>query len=253
MDLELVRSATLSLRYGGTMFLIDPMLAVKHAIRPMGDSPERNPTVDLPYPIDRVLADADVVVCSHLHPDHFDDAAFGVVPRRLPIVCQPTDAETFRNAGFETIAIDSVQQIGGVEMTPTGGQHGTGPVGERMGHVMGLVFRHPGEPTLYWVGDTIMCDTVRTVIAGVQPDVIVTHSGGATVGGNTIIMDVDDTLDVARNAPDATIIAVHLEAVAHAPVTRAGLRAAADMAGITAPRLRIPADGETITLAPLPA
>jgi hypothetical protein len=40
---------------------------------------------------------------------------------------------------------------------------------------------------------------------------------------------------------------VHLEAVAHAPVTRSQLRSAGDLAGIAASRLRIPADGETVT------
>ena len=61
-------------------------------------------------------------------------------------------------------------------------------------------------------------------------------------------MDIADTLEVARLAPAATVVAVHLEAVAHAPVTRAALRAAAETAGIDASRLRIPYDGEVIVL-----
>lgn len=101
---------------------------------------------------------------------------------------------------------------------------------------------------LYWAGDTVLCDAVRIAIAEHQPDVIVTHSGGATASGTTIIMDIADTLAVSNLSPDATVIAVHLEAVAHAPVTRTALRAAASDAGISLARLRIPADGETITL-----
>jgi L-ascorbate metabolism protein UlaG (beta-lactamase superfamily) len=93
-----------------------------------------------------------------------------------------------------------------------------------------------------------MCDAVREAIVEHHPDVIVTHSGGASAGGTTIIMEVEDTLEIARLAPSATVVAVHLEAVAHAPVTRAALRAAADRAGIEPSRLRIPADGETISL-----
>ena len=89
MDLQLIRNATLRLRFAGVEFLIDPMLGVKGSIRAMGDSTERNPTVDLPCPIAEVLEGVDVVLVSHMHPDHFDEAAFGVVPRDVPVFCQP--------------------------------------------------------------------------------------------------------------------------------------------------------------------
>ena len=250
MDLRLVRNATLRLRYGGVDFLVDPMLGVRHSIRPMGDSPDRNPTVDLPLPVEEVLHGVDAVIVSHLHPDHFDEAAFGVVSRRLPVLCQVGDGEQLAAAGFEVTELAGATEHRGVEIVPVGASHGSGAVLDRMGSVVGLVFRAPGEPTLYWAGDTVLCDAVRDTIAEVVPDVVVTHSGGAAAAGTTIIMDVADTLEVARLAPDATVVAVHLEAVAHTPVTRAALRAAADEAGIEPWRLRIPADGETITFDP---
>lgn len=248
MELRLIRNATLRLRYSGLDLLVDPMLSVKHAIRPMGDSTERNPTVDLPCPIDEVLAGVDTVVVSHLHPDHFDEAAFGLVPRHLPVVCQPGDGERLTAAGFDVTELHDPIELDGVTITPTGGDHGRGPVLERMGRVMGAVLRADGEPTVYWCGDTVLCDEVRAVIERERPDVIVTHSGGATAGGSVILMDVADTLETAALAPGATVVAVHLEAVAHAPVTRQALRAAADAAGIEPARLLIPADGETITV-----
>ena len=248
MDLRLIRNATLRVRYGGVDFLVDPMLSVKHAIRPMGDSSERNPTVDLPCPVGDVFDGVDTVLVSHLHPDHFDEAAFGLVPRHLPVLCQPGDGERLTAAGFDVAELDGAVVHRGVAITPTGGEHGRGPVLERMGDVMGLVFRAAGEPTVYWAGDTVLCDEVRAVIDRERPDVIVTHSGGATAGGTAILMDADETVEVARLAPDATVVAVHLEAVAHAPVTRAAVRAAADAAAIHHDRLRIPADGQTITL-----
>lgn len=253
MDVRLIRNATLRLDYGGQRFLIDPMLSVRDAIRPMGDSPERNPTVDLPVSVDEVLADVDTVLVSHMHPDHWDDAATGLVPRTLPMVCQPGDDEKLGSIGFTPRVLDAPIIVGSVEITPTDGEHGHGEVLGKMGAATGFLFRAPGEPTLYWVGDTVLCDPVRAVIADVAPDVIITHSGGARYGGDTILMDVAETLEVAALAPAATVIAVHLEAVAHAPVTRAGLRAAADAAGVSPARLVIPADGETVHIgAPTP-
>lgn len=248
MDLRLIRNATLRVRYGGVDFLVDPMLSVKHAIRPMGDSSERNPTVDLPCPVDEVFDGVDTVLVSHLHPDHFDEAAFGLAPRHLPLLCQPGDGERLTAAGFDVAELHGTVVHRGVTITPTGGDHGRGPVLERMGHVIGFVLRADGEPTVYWAGDTVLCDEVRSVIDRERPDVIVTHSGGATAAGTAILMDADETVEVAQLAPDATVVAVHLEAVAHAPVTRAAVRAAGDAAAIRHDRLRIPADGETITL-----
>lgn len=248
MDLRLIRNATLRLRFAGMEFLIDPMLGVKGSIRAMGDSADRNPTVDLPCAIDDVLEGVDVVLVSHMHPDHFDDAAFGVVPRNLRVFCQPGDIDKLSAAGFSPTALDGPTRIGRAEVTPVAASHGVGPIGERMGSVLGLVFRADDEPTLYWAGDTVLCDPVRDTLSGVQPNVIVTHSGGATAAGETIIMDVADTLEVAQTVPSATVIAVHLEAVGHAPATRQALRQAANAAGIESTRLRIPADGETITI-----
>jgi L-ascorbate metabolism protein UlaG (beta-lactamase superfamily) len=249
MDLRLIRNATLRLRYGGVDFLIDPMLSVRHAIRPMGDSPARNPTVDLPCSVDEVIVGVDAVIVSHLHPDHFDEAALGLIPRHLPIMCQAGDGYKLINAGFDATELAETTRYHGVEITPVAASHGSGAILERMGSVTGLLFRADGEPTLYWSGDTVLTDAVRDTITAARPDVIVTHSGGATASGTTIIMDIDDTLEVALHAPSATIIAVHLEAVAHAPVTRTELRAAADTMGIAAERLRIPTDGETVSIA----
>jgi hypothetical protein len=53
-------------------------------------------------------------------------------------------------------------------------------------------------------------------------------------------------IETARAAPRATVVAVHLEALNHCPVTRAELRAAVDAAGVGA-RVAIPADGETLS------
>ena len=248
MNLRLIRNATLRLSYGGIEFLIDPMLSVKRAIRPMGDSAERNPTVELPCPINEVLDGVDTVLVSHLHPDHFDEAAFGLVPRHLPLLCQPGDLDRLTIAGFHATELADTIKVGDVSITPTAGRHGHGPIVERMGNVIGILFRCDTEPTMYWVGDSVLSDEVRATIERERPDVIVTHSGGATAEGTEIIMGIADTIAVAQLAPTATVIAVHLEAVAHAPVTRQQLRAAASRADITPDRLRIPDDGDTINV-----
>ena len=251
MDIQLIRNATLRVRYNGRLFLIDPCLGDKHSIRSFaGISP--NPTVALPMPAEAVIADAEMVIISHLHPDHFDEPAQALLPKNLPLFCQPDNEATIREAGFQQVTpvADSVTWQG-ITLTRTPGQHGFGELAERMGIVSGFIWQAAGEPTVYWVGDSIWYEPIAQVIADVQPDVIITHSGGARFGDSLpIVMDEAMTLAVCQAAPDATVIAVHIEALDHCPITRAGLRAQANEAGIPATRLLIPADGEIISLLP---
>ena len=54
------------------------------------------------------------------------------------------------------------------------------------------------------------------------------------------------TIDACLESPGSTVVAVHLEALDHCPVTRKDLRKAAEKEGIPADRLRIPEDGEVL-------
>lgn len=249
MKLRLIRNATLRVDYGGVYLLIDPMLGVVGSGRPLGGVAARNPTVELPCTVAEVLNDIDGVVVTHVHPDHFDEAAFGLLPRNLPILCQPPDFTVLTDAGFTNVtAISEAITWNGLRFTATPGSHGTGTVADKMGAVTGFVLRADDEPTVYFAGDTVLYQPVLDVIEHTQPDVIVVHSGGAAIGETLIIMDPATTVEVASRAPQATIVAIHLEAIALCPATRAEVRALANQAGISASRLLIPADGETITI-----
>ncbi len=81
-----------------------------------------------------------------------------------------------------------------------------------------------------------------------EPDIIITHSGGAQFpGSDHIIMDAEQTITACQASRNAVVVAVHLEALDHCPVTRAGLRSMAEKAGITSQQLVIPADGEILS------
>jgi L-ascorbate metabolism protein UlaG (beta-lactamase superfamily) len=247
MRLQLIRNATLVLDYGGQRFLIDPMLGPAHAFESYGGISE-NPTVGLSIPAQDVLADIDAVIVSHLHKDHFDAAAQELLPKDWPLLCQPDALERIEALGFLQArpVIDPVEWKG-IRISPTSGEHGYGVWIERMGPVSGYLFEAAGEPSLYWAGDTVLTAGVRDLILEHQPDCIVTHSGGAWFESaeSLIIMGVKQTLEAARLAPHAQVIAVHLEALDHCPVTRQELALAARQAGL-ADRIRIPADGEVL-------
>lgn len=249
--LTLVRNATLRLELAGRTLLVDPCLAPKDSMDPFAGG-ARNPTVDLPMPAADVVAGIDAVFVSHLHPDHWDAAAAEVLPRDVPVLAPAEVAAGLGEQGFTRVTVlEAGHDWHGVRLVRTDGRHGHGAIAEAMGRVSGLVLVPPDGPGVYWAGDTVWCDAVERAIAEHAPGVIVTHSGGATLPGHEddpIIMDVPETLRTCAAAPEATIVAVHLEALDHCPVTRAGLRRAAEAAGVGGLRLRIPADGETVLL-----
>jgi L-ascorbate metabolism protein UlaG (beta-lactamase superfamily) len=246
MHLQLIRNATLRLGYAGHTILIDPDLADKHS-RPSFTGRSPNPMVDLPLPLAEIVGGIDLLIVSHLHRDHFD--AVESIPATLPVLCQPGDQARIAERGFTHVTpVADTLEWGGVRLTRTAGQHGTGEVGRTMGAVAGFVFAAAGAPTIYWAGDTVLYDEIYAVIERYQPNIIITHSCGARwpdAAGERqlIVMDAAQTIAVAQAAPNSTLIATHMEALDHATVSRAELRAAAGAAGIPATRLLIPADG----------
>jgi L-ascorbate metabolism protein UlaG (beta-lactamase superfamily) len=139
-------------------------------------------------------------------------------------------------------------EAGGLTIMRTGGQHGTGAIGQEMGAVSGWVVSAPREPTIYVAGDTVWCDAVADAIATHEPAVIVVNAGAARfVAGDPITMDVADVQRVCDAAPDALVVAVHMEAINHCGLTRTALREALDSSGHS-DSVMIPADGETLQL-----
>lgn len=250
MQIQLIRSATLRITYAGHTFLIDPYLAAKHTL-PSYAGNSRNPLVDLPCTPQEVLTGIEMVVISHLHSDHFDQAARDVLARDLPIYCQPGDQVRIAEYGFQVVTpIERSVLWNGITITRTPAQHGKGEVLEDMGRVSGFVFQHESEPTLYWSGDTIWYEGVQETIERVRPDVIVTHSCGATwEQKGYIVMDAEQTVAVCQAAPQSVVVATHMDSVDHATVSRTDLRTFARAHGIRDTQLLIPQDGETLSFA----
>ena len=247
MEIQLIRNATMKITYAGRTILTDPMLSTKGEFRSFAGIAQ-NPTVDLPISVEEILSGVDFVVVSHNHPDHIDPTAVAALPKATPVLCQPVDERHLMDQGFLSVKpIETSHVWEGITITRTGGMHGTGEILELMGQVSGFVFQAPDEPTVYWVGDSVLCEPVADIISSFTPDIIITHSGGARIPGyNIIVMDAEQTIKTAQAAPKAVIVAVHLESLDHCEISRDALRRMADQTSISPSRLVIPADGETV-------
>lgn len=105
MKITHIRNATLIVEYGGKTFLIDPMLAEKGTYPPFPNSirqDQNNPLVNLPISVEEIIADVDAVIVTHLHLDHFDDAAKQALPKDIKMFVQnEEDAAVVKEAGFK--------------------------------------------------------------------------------------------------------------------------------------------------------
>ncbi|AFM28027.1 MBL fold metallo-hydrolase [Desulfomonile tiedjei] len=253
MKILQVRNATIKIEYAGKKILVDPMLAEKGAypgFEGTVNSHKFNPLVDLPLSVNEVL-DVDAIIVTHVHPDHWDEAAKNLAPKEMLIFAQnEKDAADIQATGFINTRILTEHTVFyDITLIKTPGQHGTdealGRMGDVLGEVCGVVFKHPDERTLYLAGDTVWNQYVEDNLNKYAPDVIVLNSGDAQVIGlGSIIMGKQDVYDVYQAAAGATIIASHMESVNHATLSRKELRDFLKENGMTQ-RVLVPEDGES--------
>jgi L-ascorbate metabolism protein UlaG (beta-lactamase superfamily) len=248
MKLRLLRNATLKLEISGRIVLIDPFFAPKGS-RPSFTGRAPNPLVELPATPEEILDGVELVVVSHLHADHFDPVAQSLVPKYLPLICQPGDEHKIRSYGFnDVMPLAKVVDWNGIRLQRREGSHGLGPVVQKMGPVMGFSIAAKDEPTVYWTGDTVLYPPVETTIRDTRPEIVIIHACGARWDGDLIVMDAAEAVATCQLAPDATVIATHMESLDHATISRDELRQYAAAQGVSPEQLLIPLDGEMLQL-----
>ncbi|WP_137789898.1 MBL fold metallo-hydrolase [Bacillus sp. E(2018)] len=250
MNIQQIRNATIVVEYAGKKFLIDPMLAEKGTYPPFPNSPrqeQKNPLFDLPTSLKNIIKGIDAVIVTHLHYDHWDEVAKEVLPKDIQLFAQnEEDATEIRNAGFQSVEVlqeDTVFE--GIQLIKTKGEHGRGEILKLAGLVCGIVFKHQTEKTLYVAGDTVWYEAVQEEIDTHKPEIIVVNAGdNQFFEGGSLVMGKDDVYEVYKVAPNAKLIAVHMEAVNHWGLSRKKLKKFVSEKGIASSVL-VPDDGES--------
>ncbi|WP_435075380.1 MBL fold metallo-hydrolase [Halorubrum sp. HHNYT27] len=238
VNVTLVRNATVLATVGKTTFLVDPLFAPQGSLPPIDDTPNdrRNPLVPMPD----VDLSHDAVIVTHRHPDHFDEAAREKLDSEVPLFCQPAEAEAFVDEGFTDVRpVEDAVSFEGVTLHRTPGRHGHGELAEQMGPVSGFVL--VGDDILYLAGDTVWYDSVAETLDRFEPDAVVLNGGAARFNqGEPITMGIEG-VSAVREATDAAVAVVHMEAINHCLLSREELRSETE-------DTLVPADGEQIGL-----
>ncbi|WP_018477361.1 MBL fold metallo-hydrolase [Pontibacter roseus] len=250
-SLQLVRNATLIIEYAGQKILVDPMLSPKGGFQSFAGI-ERNPTVELKMPVSEITKGLDLVMVTHSHPDHFDEAASKTLDKSVQLINQPADRDFFKKEGFiNAETLDNSRVWNDISVHRVEAQHGTGEVLKMMGKTSGFVLKAKNQPTIYIVGDAIWTEEIKKTIKEYKPDYIIVNSGGAVVPGfekTPILMDEDQTMALVKESGKAKVIAVHMNALDHCRTTRESLRQKAESLNIGVDKLIIPQDGEVVKL-----
>ncbi|WP_324760572.1 MBL fold metallo-hydrolase [Sphingobacterium thalpophilum] len=250
MELRQIRNATMVINFGGKKFLIDPMLAEKGTLpafpQPASGDDRANPLTELPVSIEELLRELDAVFLSHLHYDHYDDAAKRVLPKHVKIYVQDdSDKNEVESAGFTDVEVlKDGARIGDVHLFQTQAQHGFGETLKLAGNVHGFVMKHPEEKSIYFVTDSVWYEGVQKELAKHSPDIVVVNGGdNQFIGSGPLIMGKEDIKELYLAAPNATIVVSHMEGVNHNTLSRAELKHFLDHEDI-ADRILVPDDGE---------
>lgn len=252
-SVQLIRNATLVIEYNGKKILVDPMFSPKGAIDSWAGI-QKNPTVELKMPIEKIVKDVDLVIVSHSHEDHFDKFASQNLDKSIDLIIQPADADFFKKENFTNATVLEDNKVwNGINIHRIEGQHGSGEVLKMMGKTSGFVLQAENQPTVYIVGDAIWTEDIKKTIKKFKPDYIIVNSGGARIQGFEnvpIIMDEAQTMALISESGKAKVIAVHMDALDHCRTTRSSLKDKAANLKIGPDKLMIPEDGEVIILTP---
>lgn len=259
MKFQQIRGATAIVSYGGKRFLIDPFLSDQGTLPPIPSPYNQlpNPLVDLPRSKEDIV-NVDAVIVTHMHHfDHFDEAAQKAIRKDMPMFAQSAkEARDMLGLGFVNVTalLDDGVTFENVTLYRTDAEHGHGEAAHKNYEAFGLppdasgvIFKAPGEKTFYMAGDTLWNDMVKAAIEKFQPEVIALNAAHAQFAdGTPILMGTEGLYEVTKAAPQAVIIATHLDAVNHARVSRNDMRRFVEEKKLTE-RVSIPEDGEVLS------
>jgi len=227
MKIQFIRHATTLVWVNNKKILIDPLLGSKGAYSPIEKVTNQNPNplTDLPISLDEII-DCDAILVTHLHRDHFDQAAIENLPKHIELFCQPQDTKALLAYGFSKVSpVKDTLIWEGINFYRTNGRHGHGVLALKMAPVSGFVIKAPDEPILYILGDTVWCKDVEIALATFNPDIAISNCGRAQFAcGKPITMGEKDIHKVRIKAPHMKLICIHMEAWNHCGLLREDLK-----------------------------
>lgn len=246
------RNATMVIETEKEVLLVDPMLDEKGSMATFTYfrfKARKNSIVSLPESCNAILKKITHCLITHKHPDHIDkEGERFLIENNIPVTCSYKDEKLFKSKGLNIVQTlnywKKTSFFGGtIEGIPA--KHGYGFIAKPMGNVMGFYIKLPSQKSIYLSSDTIYTEAVDKVLKEYKPDISVVACGTAQLDlFQPLLMKMEDILKFVENS-SGKVIANHLEAVNHCPITREQLQEELEKYSISE-KVLIPIDGEVM-------
>jgi len=254
LHIHQIRNATIIIETEKEVILVDPMLGNQGIMPPFTlfrHKARKNPTVPLPKSAHSLLNKVTHCLITHQHPDHLDNAGVQfLIKNNIPITCSVKDEKAFKKRGLNIVQCLKYwekQPFLGGEIEGIPAKHGYGLIAKLMGNVLGFYIQLPNQKSIYLSSDTIYTDAVHKVLTNYKPNINVLACGTAQFDVfKNLIMNVDDIIKFVKNS-HGLVIANHMEAINHCPLTRKKLKEILTLNDLDK-KVTIPKDGELITI-----
>ena len=258
IGVRLIRSATVLVTYKNAArdsvnILVDPILADEGTEPPIEYSNGLpNPRIQLPIDKYELLKGIQAVLLTHYHSDHFDGEAERIVPKDTLIFCQPYDEARLREKGFTNLrVIRDVLHWEGLTISRFLASHyqgatGAPPFGESSSYSL-----QTKSDTVFFTGDAILDDKLKSSLQASNPRTIVANAGACQftkenpllAPGMTMTLTAHELKETSQLFPHSTVVAVHMDAINHCPLTKTDLRKYVEKEGLR-DRILIPTEGD---------
>ena len=196
IDIQYIRTSTLLIRWDGLTVLTDPWFAMQMRGLPVFVKPCVRPE-DLPQ--------LDLILVSHLHPDHFDRRALARLSHRCQVLVGPPQLR----GKVRDLPVDRRVFLGDGEQVKVPGFKVTAYSVQHSGYENAYLVQRGGASLLF-AGDASYSPVFETIGRAHAPDVSLLPVGGTIALGRRIVMSPTDALEAAVCLRTRVVVPIHL-------------------------------------------
>lgn len=227
-EIQWIGGPTYVLNIGSFKILADPMLGPKSneafriKVHPVTGEP--NAAIERfsdPAKLDQ--NNIDLLLISHMHPDHIDPTAVKMLDKNLKIITTASGLTTFQQWGFnntsalewnDTITMQKSNEFLRIIAVKT--MHAQEPLNSQLGKGNGYIIEYSSGKAvfrIYWTGDTVWFDEIASYKKYGKIDVLIPNMGG--VGNGKRGLDAIQSLKIISALDPKKIIPVHHTTFSH--------------------------------------